>query len=103
MEFNAPTDHYNIAANCGCFLALQGLSIFGRWSGRLAAQQQRELFGTYLGKGLLTIDGQNDTVSHSVTVCFGTDYDTQRYSVKDLVLNPGRMPHQGIGAVREAQ
>lgn len=93
MEYNAPTDAFNIAANCAVFLVSHGQSIFGRWNGRLPARDQRELFGTFLGKGWLTINGADDTVSHTVKVCFGTDFDTQRYSVHELARNPGRLSH----------
>ena len=95
QQYNAPTDKHNIAANCAIFLKTHGLSIFDRWKGRLPASMQRILFGTYLGKGTILIDGERDTVSHTVTVCFGLDWDTQTLTVADLAVNPGRCPHHG--------
>lgn len=84
IEFNKPTDKHAIAANCAVFLIENGQSIFGKWSGRMPAKQQRELFGVFLGKGEITIDGERDRVSHSRSVCFGTDYDTNFYPVAKL-------------------
>lgn len=84
QQYNKPTDKHNIAANLAIFLIGQGKSIFGKWTGRMPAQQQRELFGTFLGKGEITIDGQQDRVSHTRSVCFGTDYDTNSYTVARL-------------------
>ena len=48
-------------------------SIWGTWSGRMTADDQRALFGRYLGKGKLYIDGTRETVEMWVKVCFGTD------------------------------
>jgi len=63
------------AANLALFLQEQTNSIFGRWVGKLTAAEQRALFGRFLGKGRIVIDGEEETVSNLVTVCFGQDYD----------------------------
>jgi hypothetical protein len=68
------TDH---AANLSFFLLDQTGSVFGRWTGRMSAAEQRALFGRFLGKGTLIINGTNETVAMSVKVCFGLDSDVR--------------------------
>lgn len=63
------------AGNMAVFLLDQTGSIFGEWSGRLTAADQRKLFGKFIGKGTLRINGGNETVNHLRTVCFGTMVD----------------------------
>ncbi|GGM25863.1 hypothetical protein GCM10009425_40740 [Pseudomonas asuensis] len=63
------------AANMALFLLEQEGSVWGSWSGRLTASQQRSLFGRFLGKGLILINGQTETVCNRVKVCFGLDID----------------------------
>jgi hypothetical protein len=63
------------AGNMAVFLLEKTGSIFGKWSGRLSAADQRKLFGKFIGKGILVINGENETVNHEVSVCFGTMYD----------------------------
>lgn len=70
---NAPTDHYNIAANIALFLVTNGQSVFGRFSSRVRAADQRRLFGRALGKGVLVFRGDEDAVYHRVSVDYGTD------------------------------
>jgi hypothetical protein len=41
----------------------------------MSAKEQRELFGRFLGKGRVIIDGHAEMVSHVRKVCFGLDYD----------------------------
>jgi len=62
-------------ARLGLFLTLNAGSCFGRWSGYMPARDQRALFGRYLGKGRLTINGADERLLMTVTVCFGTDTD----------------------------
>lgn len=50
-------------------------SCLATWRGRLTAAQQRALFGRYIGKGTIVIDGAAETICNSVKVCFGLDYD----------------------------
>jgi hypothetical protein len=73
------------AANLAFFLLEKTGSVCGTWSGRLTAAQQRGLFGKFLGKGTLSIDGAAETLQHSVKVCFGLDYEvTAELSFKAL-------------------
>ena len=55
------------------FLTERTGSCLKTWCGRMPAAQQRALFGVYLGKGKIWIDGAAETVEHYVTVCFGMD------------------------------
>lgn len=61
------------AANLALFLTERTGSCLKTWSGKLTAAEQRALFGRFLGKGKLWIDGANETIEHHVKVCFGTD------------------------------
>ncbi len=63
------------AANLAIFLTEKAGTCMGCWKGRMPAAQQRALFGRFLGKGLLIIDGTNERIEHVVKVCFGLDYD----------------------------
>lgn len=63
------------AANLALFLLEQTGSIFGTYAKPMTATEQRALFGRYLGKGKIVIDGTAETVCNRVSVCFGQDYD----------------------------
>jgi len=63
------------SANLAFFLLDKTGSIFGRWHGRMTAAAQRELFGRYIGKGTIVIDGDNETIRNTVKACFGLDYE----------------------------
>lgn len=63
------------AANLAFFLLERTGTIFGKWSGRMSATEQRNLCGRHLGKGTIIIDGLTETVCNRVKVCFGLDYD----------------------------
>lgn len=63
------------AANLALFLQERTGSIFGRWVGKLTADEQRALYGRSIGRGRIVIDGQEETISNLVSVCFGQDYD----------------------------
>jgi hypothetical protein len=65
----------DVAARLSLFLTGEVGSTFGTWKGRLSAAQQRALFGKVIGKGLLYVDGNQLTVTHVWTVCFGSDFD----------------------------
>jgi hypothetical protein len=65
-------DHAAIVA---MFLQEAAGSIFGRFEARMTAADQRALFGKFLGKGVICIDGKAETVSMRVKVCFGLDCD----------------------------
>lgn len=57
------------------FLLEKTGSIFGKFYGKMSAQEQRNVFGRYLGKGTIIIDGSAETICNRVKVCFGMDYD----------------------------
>jgi hypothetical protein len=63
------------AADLALFLLERKGSIFAKWKGKLTADEQRKLFGRFLGKGTIEIDGTDETLVHWVKVCFGQDYD----------------------------
>lgn len=63
------------AEQLALFLLENTGSIFGVWSGRMTAAEQRALFGQFLGKGIIIIDGEKETICNRVKVCFGLDYD----------------------------
>lgn len=73
------------AANLALFLQEKTGTIFGEWDGRMTAAEQRALFGRFLGKGRLYINGLAETVEHHVKVCFGMDSEcTARVAWRDL-------------------
>lgn len=63
------------AANLAFFLIEKTGSVLGRFSSKMTASEQRALFGRYIGRGTIVIDGELETISNLVTVCFGQDYD----------------------------
>lgn len=63
------------AANLALFLIEKTGSVLKRWSGRMPAAEQRALFGRYIGKGRIVIDGTKETIANLVTCGFGQDYD----------------------------
>lgn len=69
---NTGNDH---AGALALFLLEHASSVLGKWSGRMPAAEQRALFGRYLGKGLIVIDGHAETICNRVKVCFGHDWD----------------------------
>ena len=62
-------------ANVGHFLMAMTGKTNGTWEGRLPAEYQRKLLGRVIGKGIIAINGEDDTVSNLVSVGFGADYD----------------------------
>lgn len=65
----------DFAANLALFLTERTGSCLGSWKGNLSAAQQRELFGRFLGKGKIIIDGNEERLAHVVKRCFGLDYE----------------------------
>jgi hypothetical protein len=61
--------------NITAFLMETKGSVLATWKGKLTAKQQREMFGCFIGKGEITIDGQHEIIKHSVKVGFGQDYE----------------------------
>lgn len=66
---------FDAVANIAVFLMERSGSVLATWTGRLTAAEQREMFGAFLGKGELTINGEEETIRHTVKVCFGLDYN----------------------------
>jgi hypothetical protein len=63
------------AANLAIFLVEKTGSCLGTWTGKMTAAEQRTLFGRYIGKGEIVIDGLDETIANRVKVCFGLDWD----------------------------
>ena len=63
------------AANLSIFLIEKTNSVFSTWTGKLTAAEQRGLFGKFIGKGKIVIDGEREIIANRVRVCFGHDYD----------------------------
>jgi hypothetical protein len=61
------------AATLAAFLTERKGSCLKTWGGYLTANEQRTLFGQFLGKGKLWIDGTAETIEHHRKICFGTD------------------------------
>lgn len=68
----ARMDH---SASLALFLVEKTGSCLGNWNGRMRAADQRALFGRYLGKGKIVIDGGEERLAHVVKRCFGLDYE----------------------------
>lgn len=63
------------AANLAIFLLEKTGTVFGTWAGRMTAAEQRALFGRFLGKGKLVINGSEERLAHVAKRCFGLDYE----------------------------
>ncbi len=63
------------AANLALFLVERTGSVLATWKGKMTAADQRNLFGRFIGKGKIVIDGERETIANRVSVCFGHDYD----------------------------
>jgi hypothetical protein len=71
---NIPTAvRYDLPARIGVFLISKGRSSWGHWEGRMSKFEQDQAFGLYLGKGLIVVDGSEETIVSVVKVCFGQD------------------------------
>jgi len=67
---------YEAATNLAFFLLEKTGTVLGTWSGHMPAAAQRALFGRFLGKGTIVVDGVTEEVHHYRKVCFGMDYET---------------------------
>lgn len=67
---------YEAAANLALFLKEKTGTIYGVWKGHMKAAEQRALFGRFLGKGRVVINGDAETITHTVKRCFGLDFET---------------------------
>lgn len=77
MNAKPATAQPDYAANLALFLVEKTGTVFGEWAGRMTAAEQRALFGRFLGKGLIVINGAEETVLNCVKVCFGLDTDNR--------------------------
>lgn len=76
---------FEAATNLAFFLLEKTGTVLGSWEGRMTASEQRALFGRFIGKGMLVINGAEETVQHIVKVCFGLDYDvTASYTFSNI-------------------
>lgn len=66
---------FEYAANLAAFVLEKTGSIYGCCAVRMNAAEQRALFGRFIGKGRIVIDGEAETICNRVKVCFGLDYD----------------------------
>lgn len=79
MTYSIPTTAISDdkAANLAHFLLENTGSVCGKWAGRMSAKDQRALFGRFLGKGRLIVDGARERLQMVVTVAFGMDFDVR--------------------------
>lgn len=78
---------YQYVENLTEFLQQKKGTCLSIWSGKMPAADQRKLFGRYLGKGTIVIDGKSETICNRVKVCFGLDWDDRSVtSWRDLVV-----------------
>lgn len=68
-------DKWDMIANLTQFVLKETGSVYGTVSRRMTAKEQRAMFGRFLGKGKIIINGQEETICNRVKVCFGLDYD----------------------------
>ncbi|MBK8772108.1 MAG: hypothetical protein IPM06_17025 [Rhizobiales bacterium] len=89
------------AANLAFYLQEKTGSVLGKWRGKMSASEQRKLFGRFIGKGDIIIDGQMETVANRVRVAFGQDYDDRNVtSWRDLNL-PTQAPSESRAALTQ--
>lgn len=75
----------NHAGNLALFLLEKTGSIWGTWKGKMNAVEQRALFGRFIGKGTIVIDGLAETLCNRVNSCLGRDQaERNQYSWNDL-------------------
>lgn len=75
---NMETQCVDFAACLAMFLQETTGSVCGFWHGHMKAVDQRALFGRYLGRGTICIDGEKEMLYMSVSVDFGRDYDDRK-------------------------
>ena len=62
------------------FLFVRTGSVLSKWSGKLNKTEQELYLGAYFGRGVIHIDGQDESVKRTVSICFGRDYEDKNYS-----------------------
>ena len=63
------------AADLAFFLLEKTGSVLGTHKAPMTAAEQRQLFGRFIGKGQIVINGATETICNRVKVCFGLDSD----------------------------
>lgn len=63
------------AANLAIYLQAKTGSVCGQTAEKMPAKTQRSLFGRFLGKGTIIIDGSREIICNRVKVAFGMDWD----------------------------
>ena len=71
----------DIVINLAFFLLENTGNVCGIYKGRMSAIEQRELFGCFLGKGKIIINGNDETICCRIKIAFGSDYE-DRYSMR---------------------
>jgi hypothetical protein len=66
--------NYEIVTTLAHFLLSNTGSVCGCYIGTMKAKDQRALFGQFIGKGRIIIDGSDETVIHIAKGCYGLDY-----------------------------
>ena len=75
----------DIVTNLTFFLLENTGSIFGIYKERMSAIEQRKLFGCFLGKGKIIINGLDEDICCRIKIAFGGDYE-DRYSMRWIEL-----------------
>ena len=70
----------DIVVNLAFFLLDNTGNVCGIYKGRMSAIEQRQLFGCFLGKGIIIINGNDETICCRIKIAFGSDYE-DRYSM----------------------
>jgi hypothetical protein len=70
--------NFDAVESTTAFLLEKTGSCLGLWRGRMSKADQMLHLGVYLGKGLIVVNGGDETITHWVKVCFGTDTDVTR-------------------------
>lgn len=66
---------YQVTENITQFLMTELGNLNKSYVGKLPKAKQLELFNHYFGRGEIIINPSRETVSHSIKVSFGQDYD----------------------------
>ena len=70
---------FDAVANMSLFLVEKNDSVLSKWVGKMPAKDQRALFGLFLGKGDITIDGGLEMLIHTRSCAYGNDYEETFY------------------------
>jgi len=68
---------YDFQERIAFFLISKGLNVGSTWEGKLKKAEQVEAFGVYLGRGVIIVNGTNDTVLNTVSICYGTETEVR--------------------------